>query len=111
MGQRDKAQYSPWDVRIVPKLFLDHLNAEKWIIKICQAKERIQQHHHNISCIVCFEAVVCGLDNVSNNQLKYAIVSGIKLSFNYNRQKWLKWNSHIPANVLRFLIQDTTATL
>ena len=28
MGQRDKAQSSPWDVWIVSKLFLDHLNAK-----------------------------------------------------------------------------------
>ena len=33
-------------------------------------------------CIVCFEVVTCGLDDVSNNQLKCANVSGVRISFN-----------------------------
>ena len=34
--------------------------------------------------VVCFEAVACGLDNVSSDRLKCADVSGIRLLFNYN---------------------------
>ena len=37
-----------------------------------------------IFCIVCFESVTCGLREVSVNLLKRAVVSGIRLLFNYN---------------------------
>ena len=37
-----------------------------------------------IYCIVCFEAVARGLDDVSNNRLKCADIPGIKLLFNEN---------------------------
>ena len=37
-----------------------------------------------IFCIVCFEAVVRGLDDVSNNRTKCADVPGIRPPFNYN---------------------------
>ena len=37
-----------------------------------------------IFCIVCFEEVARGFDDPSNNRLKYANVSGIRLPFNYN---------------------------
>ena len=37
-----------------------------------------------VLCVVYFEAVACGLDGVSNKQLKCADVSGIRLSLNYS---------------------------
>ena len=37
-----------------------------------------------IFCIVCYEAVARGVDNVSHNRLKGADVSGIGLAFNYS---------------------------
>ena len=37
-----------------------------------------------IFCIVYFEAVVRGLDDVSNNRTKCADVPGIRPPFNYN---------------------------
>ena len=53
-------------------------------------------------CIVCFEAVVRELGDISNNRLKCADISGIRFPFNYNLWKQLKWNSHILVNALRF---------
>ena len=48
-------------------------------------KERIQQWPSQYSALYdCFEANTPGLDDVSNNRLKCAGVSGIRLSFNYN---------------------------
>ena len=38
-----------------------------------------------IFCILSFEAVPRGLDNVSNNRLKCADFPGIGLLFNHNR--------------------------
>ena len=35
-------------------------------------------------CIVCFEAVVRELGDISNNRLKCADISGIRFPFNYN---------------------------
>ena len=37
-----------------------------------------------IFCIVCFVAVACGLDDVSNNRLRCADVPGIRPPFSYN---------------------------
>jgi len=37
-----------------------------------------------IFCVVSFEAVACGLDDISSNPLKRADVSGIRLLFNSN---------------------------
>ena len=37
-----------------------------------------------IFCVVSFEAVVHGLEDISNNPLKCADVSGIRLLFNFN---------------------------
>ena len=36
-----------------------------------------------IFCIVCFEAVACELDDVSNNRLRYADFPGIRVPFSY----------------------------
>ena len=38
-------------------------------------------------CIVCFEAVVQELGDISNNRLKYADISGTRFPFNYNLYK------------------------
>ena len=53
-------------------------------------------------CIVCFEAVVRELGDISNNRLKCADISGIRFPFNYNLWKQLQRNSHILVNALRF---------
>ena len=37
-----------------------------------------------IFCIVCFEAVVRGFDDLSDNRFKYVNFSGIRLPYNYN---------------------------
>ena len=57
----------------------------KLLFSFVKLKREFNSLHYNISCILCFEAVACGLDNISNNQIKCATVSGIGLSFNYNR--------------------------
>ena len=77
---------------ISPKLFLDQFNA--WINQKLVFEEStnfysvLSRENSTVTitifCIVCFEAVVGGLDDISNDRLNRADVSGIRLPFNYN---------------------------
>ena len=90
---------------ISPKLFLDQFKA--WINQKLVFEESanfysvLSRGNSTIIittfCIVCFEAVAGGLDDVSNNRLNYADVSGIRFPFNYNPKNW---NSNNQANAL-----------
>ena len=86
-----------WDKWISTKIFLDQLNrswfperSANFYSRCCQ--ERVIEHstllvsrHHNIlvSTWFAFDAAVLGFD-FSNNQLRFADVQGIRLSFNLN---------------------------
>ena len=94
MGEGGKCPVEPLGyvnfTKVILKL-IKHLKLiRSWFLgkstNFCSVLSREQDSTVGITifCILCFEAVTHGPDNVSNNLLKYVDVSGIRLPFYYN---------------------------
>ena len=75
-----------WDLWMSTELFLDQLNAWNWSeVGFRKSPQTLALSRGNLTVvitiffIVCFEAVVHRVGNVSNNRLKCADFSGIRL--------------------------------